>query len=61
VIPAQYLCLGYSVYEEAQLRDSWRGATGPGVPLQVCSLPLSVAGDSYVSLDGYVQWPYQNL
>jgi hypothetical protein len=56
ITTAQYLCLGYSVYEEAQLRDSWRGATGPGVPLQVCSLPLDVKGDSSMYLDWCVHW-----
>lgn len=56
MISKQYLCVGYSVYEEAQLRDSWRGATGPGVPLQVSSLPLNVTGDSFTYLDWHVQW-----
>lgn len=31
----QYICVGYSVYEEAQLRESWRDGKAPGTPLQV--------------------------
>ncbi len=33
--PLQYICLGYSLYEAAQLQDSWRDAKTPGAPLQV--------------------------